>query len=253
MNRLEKIVKKLKFKPLKKEKFFNLLKNLFGMFENPQTVFEMLKARGFPLEEERGDIVLKTAKTPYKNQEFVVVDIETNGSKPHNSQVIEIGAIKFRGERILDRFESFIYAKEVPEYISKLTGINQQDLQNAPSQEEVLMKFKEFLGDAVFIAHNVDFDYNFISNKLEQMGLEKLANRKLCSIDLAKRTIQSQRYGLEFLNENLGINTAVSHRAYADALTAYKIVQMALKKLPKEVKTTEDLIDFAKQGKKLNA
>jgi DNA polymerase-3 subunit epsilon len=248
LSNIEKIVKKLRFKALKKDKFFNLLKNLFGMFENPQVVFETLKARGLPIEEVGDNIVLKTAKTPYKNQEFVVVDIETNGSKPHNSQVIEIGAVKFRGKKIVDTFESFIYANEVPEYISKLTGIYQKDLQNAPSQKEVLLKFKEFLGDAVFIAHNVGFDYNFLSQKLEEMGLEKLANRKLCSIDLAKKTIQSERYGLEFLNENLGINNSISHRAYADALTAYMVVQKSFKKIPKEVKTTEDLIEFSKKG-----
>ena len=251
MNKLEKLARKLRHKPQKREHFFALLQNFFGMFEDPQLLYETLKAQGFPLLEKNGLIYLKTAVTPYKKQEFVVVDIETNGSKPENAQVIEIGAIKFVGSKIVDRFESFIYADEVPEYITKLTGIEQVHLEEAPSQKEVLLRFKEFLGDAVFVAHNVTFDYNFISRKLEQMGFGKLANRKLCSIDLARRTIESQRYGLEFLNESLGINTAVSHRAYADALTAYKIMQMALEKVPKEVKTTEELIDFSKRAKKL--
>ncbi len=250
MNKLEKLAHKLK-KPMEKKRFFSLLQTLFGMFEHPETLYETLKARGFPLKEKGEKIVLKTAMTPYKKQTFVVVDIETNGSKPQNSQVIEIGAIKFRGNEIVDRFESFIYAKEIPEYITKLTGIETKDLKNAPTQKEVLLKFKGFLGDAVFVAHNVGFDYNFISNKLEELGYGKLANRKLCSIDLAKKTIPSPRYGLEYLNENLGINTAVSHRAYADALTAYKIVTQAFEKLPKEVKTTEDLLTYVKRAPSL--
>ena len=250
MNKLEKLAHKLTKAPMPKERFFGLLQNLFGMFEDPNVTYETLKARGFPLEEKDGKIYLKTAHTPYEKQIFVVVDIETNGSKPEHSQVIEIGAVKFQGQKILDRFESFIYADEVPEYISKLTGIVQEDLEAAPSQKEVLLGFKEFLGDAVFVAHNVHFDYNFISNKLEQLGYEKLANRKLCSIDLARKTIESERYGLQFLNETLGINTQVSHRAYADALTAYKIVQKSLKSIPKDIKTTEQLIAFSKRGKK---
>ena len=232
-----------------KERFFGLLQNLFGMFEDPNIIYETLKARGFPLEEKDDKVYLKTAHTSYEKQIFVVVDIETNGSKPEHSQVIEIGAIKFQGEKIVDRFESFIYADEVPEYISKLTGIMQSDLQSAPSQKEVLLRFKAFLGDAVFVAHNVHFDYNFISNKLAQLGYEKLANRKLCSIDLARKTIESERYGLQFLNEALGINTQVSHRAYADALTAYEIVQRSFEKLPKEVQTAEDLIAFSKRSR----
>ncbi len=231
-----------------KVQFLGLLQTLFGKGEDPELLYQTLLARGFPLWEKGEKIALKTASTPLKEQEFVIVDIETNGSKPHNSQVIEIGALKSKGGKIIDRFESFIYAKEIPEYITKLTGIELKDLRDAPSQKEVLWRFKEFLGDAVFVAHNVGFDYNFISNKLDELGYGKLANRKLCSIDLAKRTIPSQRYGLEFLNESLGIKTTVSHRAYADALTAYEIMRRALQRLPKRVRSAEELITFSKRA-----
>ena len=250
MNKLDRLAFKLSKKEYSKEGFLQLLRSLFGKDIDASLLYEMLIARGFPLFEKEGLIGLKTAKTPFLDQEFVLVDIETNGSKPESAQVIEIGAIKFKGMQILDRFESFIYASEVPEYISRLTGITQSDLLFAPSQKEVLLRFKEFLGDRVFVAHNVNFDYNFISAKLEQLGYEKLANRKLCSIDLARKTIESERYGLAYLNENLGINTIVSHRAYADALTAFKVMQMALQRIPKEIKSTEDLIAFSKKGLK---
>ncbi|WP_201333321.1 3'-5' exonuclease [Nitratiruptor sp. YY09-18] len=249
MNKLEKLAQKLIRRSYPKEQFLGILQNLFGMFEDPEIIYQTLIARGFPLAEKNGKVYLKTAKTPYKNQEFTVVDIETSGSKPEYAQVIEIGAIKFRGDKVIDRFESFIYADEIPEYISKLTGIIQTDLENAPLQKEVLKQFKEFLGDSVFVAHNVHFDYNFISSKLEQLGFGKLANRRLCSIDLAKKTIESERYGLEYLNESLGINTAVSHRAYADALTAWKVMQKALQHIPNDIRTTEDLIHFSKKAK----
>jgi len=248
--RLERLIQKLK-KGVSKERFSWLVKNLYGMFEDPDLLHQTLLARGLPIGEDKEGLYLKTARTPYEQQEFVVVDIETSGSKPENAQVIEIGAIKFAGDRVIDRFESFVYADEVPEYITKLTGIEQKDLEEAPSQKDVLLRFKEFLGDAVFVAHNVDFDYNFISRKLEQLGYGRLANRKLCSIDLARRTIESERYGLEFLNEHLGIRTPVSHRAYADARTAYEVLKAALKRIPKDVRTTEELIDFSKKGKKL--
>ncbi len=250
MHRLEKLAQRLAKRDYPLARFYGLLQRLFGLTEDPELLLQTLIARGFPLEVKNEIVTLKTAKTPFLEQEFVVVDIETNGSKPDSAQVIEIGAIKFRGATILDRFESFIFAKELPEYITKLTGIALTDLAHAPSQKEVLLAFKEFLGDSVFVAHNVGFDYNFISHKLEQLGYGTLANRKLCSIELARKTIESERYGLAYLNENLGINTLVSHRAYADALTAYKILQLAFAKVPQEVVTTEDLIAFSKKGKR---
>ncbi|WP_281951456.1 3'-5' exonuclease [Nitrosophilus kaiyonis] len=251
MNNLEKIVKKLKKQNLKKDDFKNILLAIYGMFGDSELLYQTLKARGFPIEEEDNKVFLKTAKTLYKNQEFVIVDIETSGSKPHNSQIIEIGAIKYKNGKILDRFESFVHAKELPEYITKLTGITVEDLIYAPTQKEVLAKFKEFLGDSVFVAHNVKFDYNFISDKLNELGFEKLANRKLCTIDLARRTIVSEKYGLGFLNESLGINSLIHHRAYADALTALRVLEISFSNIPKYVKTTEDLIEFSKRGKKV--
>jgi len=249
LNRLDKLAQKLKKRDLKREEFNNLLLALYGMFEDPALLYETLKARGFPIEEREEIVVLKTAKTHYMEQEYVIVDIETSGSKPANSQIIEIGAIKYRENRIVDRFESFVYASQLPEYITKLTGITPEDLLEAPPQREVLARFREFLGDGVFVAHNVGFDYGFLSDKLEESGYGRLANRKLCTIDLAKRTIKSQRYGLRFLNDLLGLDSLIHHRAYADALTALKVLKISMERLPAEVVSAEDLIDFSKKRK----
>ena len=68
----------------------------------------------------------------------------------------------------------------------------------------------------------------------------------ILSFDLAKKTILSKRYALSYLNEFLGINTAISHRAYADALTSFRIFEIALSMLPLNVKSVQDLIDFSK-------
>ena len=104
------------------------------------------------------------------------------------------------------------------------------------------------MAQSVFVAHNVGFDYGFVSAAMEQAGLYKLLNPKLCTIDLARRTILAKRYSLQYLNEFLGINTPTSHRAYADALTALKVFEISLLSLPKSVRTTQDLIDFSKSA-----
>ena len=80
-------------------------------------------------------------------------------------------------------------------------------------------QFKVFLGQSVFVAHNARFDYGFISATLEALGYGELLNRRLCTIDLARRTIASPKYGLGTLKEILGINNA-HHRALNDAIAA---------------------------------
>ena len=194
-----------------------------------------------------GKITLKTRETDISDEIFCFVDIETNGGLS-NGQIIEIGALKLQNGEIIGKFETFVYAPYVPENISELTGITAEHLKNAPSLAFVMEQFKVFLGQSVFVAHNARFDYGFISATLEALGYGELLNRKLCTIDLARRTIASPKYGLGTLKEILGINNA-HHRALNDAIAAAEIFKYSLQKLPSEVKMIEDLIEFSKSAK----
>lgn len=207
----------------------------------------MWQALGLELEKsDAGEIELATRFRDISEQEFCVVDIETSGGTT-SGQIIEIGAVRLRGSEQIGRFETFVSAPSVPENITQLTGISALDLVGAPPLSVALEKFKTFLGTAVFVAHNVNFDYGFISHSLSQIGLGVLLNRKICTIDLARRTIASQRYGLGSLKELLGITNA-HHRALNDAVAAAEIFKFALTRLPFSVQTTEDLIAFSKNA-----
>ncbi|MCG3719511.1 DNA polymerase III subunit epsilon, partial [Aliarcobacter butzleri] len=93
----------------------------------------------------------------------------------------------------------------------------------------------------------IKFDYNFISDSFEKYSLGKLLNRKLCTIDLAKRTIKSEKYGLSSLKELLNIDIENHHRAYYDALTTQIVFEKCLKNIDtNKIKTVEDLINFSK-------
>lgn len=245
----EKIVNKLLKAPLYKEEFDRLIHMSLGTCLSGDEEFEYLKSSGLPLLEIEGKIELSTTKMDISKQIFCIVDIETNGSTPSKSQIIEIGAIKLQNGEILDSFDTLIKCNNIPEYISKITNISQDDLSSAPTMCEVLKKFRLFLSDSLFVAHNVNFDYPFISEMLKRCKLGELNNRRLCTIDLARKTIVAQKYGLGHLNEVLEINTSTSHRAYADALTTTKVLQESLKNLPLEVVTTEDLIHFSHHQK----
>jgi len=200
---------------------------------------------GIECVEKNNKIFSKTLFRDYKDETFCIVDIETNGNSPQNDQIIEIGAIKYKNGQIIDRFESFVYSDFVPDYIQRITHISRNDLSGAPKLQDILPKFRKFLGNSVFVAHNVRFDYNFISGSFQKYGFEELLNRRLCTINLAKKTIKSEKYGLSYLKDFLHIDTGQHHRAYADALSALKIFEISLQNIPKEVKTTEDLIEFS--------
>jgi len=216
------------------------------LFEEPETIFLLLQASGYPIgQTKRGTYRLETYFAPYLKQCYCVVDIETNGSKPGSSQVIEIGAVKVCGGVIVDRFETFVECAFLPEYITKITSIEPDDLVGAPTQKEALARLREFLDDAVFVAHNATFDFSFLDASFNRFGLGDIANLRLCTIELAKRTFESERYGLAYLNEFLGITTATHHRAYSDALSALRVMEKSFETLPQHVKTTDDLLQFA--------
>ena len=84
---------------------------------------------------------------------------------------------------------------------------------------------------------------------MERVGLEPLANRKLCTFELAQRTLKFERYGLRYLNETMDLHQeADHHRALSDAVTALELLKKSLKKLPKKILTVEDLIRFSKEA-----
>jgi DNA polymerase-3 subunit epsilon len=83
-------------------------------------------------------------------------------------------------------------------------------------------------------------------SKVQTIGIDELLNRKLCTVDLSRKTIEAERHGLGFLKEHLGIETGEHHRAYADALSAAKVLDACMQNLPENIKTTEDLIKFSK-------
>lgn len=208
----------------------------------------VLKCYGLPLTESEEEVFLSTAKTAFKDEVFCVVDIETNGNSPIKNQIIEIGAIKYQNGEILERFESYVYADFIPESIIRLTKIQVADLEGAPSLKSVLHEFKEFLGSSVFVAHNVNFDFGFISKSLETIGDKELLNRKLCTVDLSRKTIDAPRHGLGYLKEFLEIDEGEHHRAFSDAVSAARVLDECMRNLPSDVETTEDLIRFSRKA-----
>ncbi|MCJ7766152.1 MAG: 3'-5' exoribonuclease, partial [Thiovulaceae bacterium] len=167
---------------------------------------QMAPAQGLEIIKKDNRYYFKSNTLPIEKATFCIVDIETNGSKPQRHQIIEIGAIKVRNGEIIDRYESLVRCSEISTHIIALTGISIDETKNAPSIRRVLNEFKAFIGTDIFIAHDVKFDYGFISAMFERYNMQPMLNRHFCSIELAERTFSSYRYGLNYLNDSLQLH-----------------------------------------------
>lgn len=213
---------------------------------------ELLKAQGMNIVLHNGFYRFQSSLTSVDETLFCIVDVESNGSKPSHHQIIEIGAVKLQNGIITDTFESLVYCTDISEQIQEITGIKTEQTLKAPALTKVMREFRLFLGDAVFVGHDAKFDYNFVSAMMERVGLERLMNRSLCTIDLAERTIECERYGLAYLNEELKLyRDATHHRALSDAMTTTKLLKRVLKLIPATITNTEELISFSKEAKRL--
>ncbi len=250
MEKFDNLVNKLQLGAVPKDEFYGCINRLKKNFDLDLDI-ETLNFYGLPVCEDEQQVYLRTQQNSYRDETYCIVDIETNGNSPVKNQIIELGAIKYKNGEIIDRFESYVYADYIPQAIVRLTNIEQSDLADAPSLKKVLHDFKLFLGDDVFVAHNVKFDFHFISTSMKTVGLEELLNRKLCTVDLARKTIQTEKHGLAHLRDHLDIDVGEHHRAYADAISAAKVLDECFKNIPPEVVTTEDLIKFSKHAPKV--
>ena len=163
---------------------------------------------------------------------FVVFDLETFGLNSHKNEIIEIGAIKLKGTRIVDTFSSFVNPnKIIPKKISELTHITQDMVDNAPTIEDVLPKFLEFTKDAVMVAHNSAFDMGFIRRDAKKyMGID-YKPPVIDTLQMARDLYPDLKgYNLDRLNKTFKLSLENHHRAIDDAQSTAKLFIMFLEK-----------------------
>ncbi|MDH5344582.1 MAG: exonuclease domain-containing protein, partial [Gammaproteobacteria bacterium] len=104
-------------------------------------------------------------------QVYVVVDVETTGGRGESHRVTEIGAVKVQGGKVVDRFQTLLNPqRSIPPNIIRLTGISPAMVEGAPYFADVADDFEAFMRDAIFVAHNVEFDYGFIAAEFARLG-----------------------------------------------------------------------------------
>jgi len=162
---------------------------------------------------------------------YAIVDIETTGGYAENHRVTEIAIFHHDGVRITDKFHTLINpGRNVPQFITGLTGITTEMVHNAPLFEERAHEIHGWLKDKVFIAHNAHFDYSFIKKEFEEVGIA-WSPKKLCTVRLSRKIVPGlSSYSLGRLAESLGIKISDRHRAGGDAHATAKIFHLLLQR-----------------------
>src|SRR5574343_1912434 len=102
---------------------------------------------------------------------YAIIDIETTGGNPDRSKITEIAIILHDGDKIVDEFSTLINPEcSIPYQITQITGITNEMVKDAPRFYEVAKKVVEMTEGAVFVAHNVNFDYSFIKSEFKDLG-----------------------------------------------------------------------------------
>ncbi len=159
--------------------------------------------------------------------EFVVFDLETTGLSGTRDRICEIGAARVRALEVVDSFQSLVNPGiALPQPITRLTGLRDEELRRAPAVSTVIRRFVAFAGEAPLVAHNARFDQRFLERQLQWSHGRRLAEPPLCTAALARRLLEGRvrRVGLASLADFFGVPTRPCHRALPDAESTAQVL-----------------------------
>jgi DNA polymerase III subunit epsilon len=192
---------------------------------NQLTRLRQLKKAGFECE------IIRTQYSFNPNQEYVVVDIETTGGQKLYQRITEIGAVRIRNYEVIDEWQTLINPqRHIPANITKLTGISNNMVENAPTFSKIANDFNEFVHGAIFSAHNVNFDYGFISMEYQRLE-QSFRYPKICTCASMRRYYPGHKsYSLANLCQIYNIPLETHHRALCDAKAAGHLLNLVNQK-----------------------
>jgi DNA polymerase III subunit epsilon len=162
---------------------------------------------------------------------FAVIDVETTGAVYKYGKLTEIAIYLHNGTKITNTFQTLLNPEmDIPYFITKLTGINNEMVANAPKFYEIAREIVELTAGRVFVGHNVNFDYKFVKEEFNRLGYDYL-RKTLCTVKLARRLLPGHRsYSLGNICSDLNIIIEGRHRAGGDALATVKLLDILLEK-----------------------
>ena len=161
---------------------------------------------------------------------FCVVDLETTGSVIGVDEIIEIGLVRIRGGRVIDRFSTLVWSdRTIPPWVARLTGIANGDLEGAPTFSDVAEQLQMLLQDSVFVAHDIRFDLPFLRWEFGRRGLTRPAVTGLCTLELSRQLWPDlASHSLPDLARTFAVSHQNPHRAADDAAATGGVLLAAL-------------------------
>ncbi|HEL2496271.1 TPA: bifunctional DnaQ family exonuclease/ATP-dependent helicase [Streptococcus suis] len=195
---------------------------------------------------EREYAIMNSMKDTRTSNRYAVVDLEATGTGA-DAKIIQIGIVLVENGEIIDSYATDINPYELlDDHIKNLTGITDQQLEQAPDFGQVAGTIYDMIGDAIFVAHNVKFDANLLAEALFFEGYELLTPR-VDTVELAQLFFPAfDKYSLGNLAEHLDLGLDQAHTAISDALATARLlikIQEKIKSLPRTV--VEKILDLA--------
>lgn len=174
--------------------------------------------------------------TTLLDEPYVCVDVETDGMNYTHGHVIEVAAIRVEHGEIVREFTTLINpGTSIPYFITNLTGITTNDVQDAPAFADIADELMDILDGATFVAHNVRFDYSFLKQEFRRAGID-FEPKQLCTVKLSRKLYPDQTsHKLASLIDRHGFVYSARHRAYDDAHVLWQFLTLAQQQFAHDV------------------
>ena len=162
---------------------------------------------------------------------YAIVDLETTGGMSKRDRITEVGIVIFDGEKVIEKYETLINPeRSIPHEITRITGITNDMVANAPKFYEVAKKIVEMTEGHIFVAHNVRFDYGFLREEFKSLGFT-FTRRQLCTVRLSREKLPGLKsYSLGNIIRHFDIKVNSRHRALDDALATAELMKIIFRK-----------------------
>ncbi len=189
-------------------------------------------------------------RQPLSTLSWAVVDVETTGGPPPNHRITEIAAVIVKDGEIKEVYETLVNPeRSIPPFVSRLTNISWSMVKDAPKFSAIVPTLLDKLEGNVFVAHNAQFDWSFLSHEIHRASGARITGNQLCTVRLAKRLLPHlPRRSLDYVANYYGIEITGRHRAAGDAIATARCLLRLLKEAEDRGCTTwEDLEKLMRQ------
>ncbi len=164
-------------------------------------------------------VLFDTDISPFE-QVNVALDLETTGLDSNRHQILEVGAVRFRGDEVIETYQTLVNpGVAIPEFIQRLTHISPQQVKRAPFFSSVASEIQDFLGADPIIGHNIQFDIGFLANNGVRLNNPSYDTWELASVFMP----DSRQYSLKYLTSHFQVEHNDAHRALADAMATKNV------------------------------